>query len=165
VTGAFVLDFLAARDKSDETGFTLIELMIVVVIIGVLTSFALPNFAKMMHHAKVGRTASEMKSLSQAFVAYYAFAEQYPPDSHLTLPPGMDEYIKPSLWSDETPIGGHCNWDGPDSYPYAGLSIFPPEDISQSDRDMLDEMLDDGDLSQGRFRIGTSGRPTFIIEE
>jgi prepilin-type N-terminal cleavage/methylation domain-containing protein len=149
----------------DERGFTLIELMIVVVIIGVITSIALPNFARMIHNAKVGRTASEMRSISEAFVAYYASTGQYPPDSHDTLPPGMDEYLNPLLWSTKTPIGGHYNWEGPDSYPYAGLSIFPPEAVSQGDREMLDAMLDDGDLAQGRFRIGTNGRPTLIIEE
>jgi type IV pilus assembly protein PilA len=106
-----------------------------------------------------------MRSISQAFVAYFASNGTYPPDSHRTLPPGMDEYLNPSLWANETPIGGYYNWDGPDNYPYAGLSIFPPNDVPLSERQMLDELLDDGDLSQGRFRNGTNGRPTWIIED
>ena len=77
----------------------------------------------------------------------------------------MDEYQNPSLWANETPVGGYYNWDGPDSYPYAGLSIDPPSEVALSEREMLDELMDDGDLSQGRFRTGTNGRPTWIIEE
>ena len=139
--------------------------MIVVVIIGVLAAVAIPNFLSMQRKARVGRTASEMRSLSQAFVAYYASNGQYPADSHLTLPAGMSEYINPAIWANGTPIGGTYNWEGPDSYPYAGLSIFPADAAPVNELTMLDHMLDDGDLSQGNFRYGTNGRPTLIIEE
>jgi len=139
--------------------------MVVVVIIGVLASFAVPNYLNFQRNARVGRTASEMRSLSQAFVAYYAGNGQYPTDSHLTLPPGMSEYINPAIWANGTPIGGNYNWEGPDNYPYAGLSIFPSTAAPVNELKMLDFMLDDGDLSQGNFRYGTNGRPTLIIEE
>jgi type IV pilus assembly protein PilA len=75
----------------------------------------------------------------------------------------MSEFIKPRLWAEETPIGGFYNWEGPDSYPYAGLSIFscpaPAEEIA-----MLDQLLDDGDVATGHMRV-LNGRPTLIIEE
>jgi prepilin-type N-terminal cleavage/methylation domain-containing protein len=146
------------------SGFTLVELMIVVLFIGIIAGFALPNYVRATRNARIGRTATELKSLATAFVAYKAEHGVYPPDSHLTLPPGMATYIKASIWADGTPIGGTYNWEGPDGYPYAGLAIFG-SGATQQTLETLDNMLDDGNLAVGKFRLGTSGRPTFIIEE
>ncbi len=145
-------------------GFTLIELMIVILIIGILAAVGIPNYINYQKNAKVARTAQELRSLSQAFVAYLAENGDYPPDSHATLPAGMELYINPAIWADGTPIGGSYNWEGPDTYPYAGLAILDPT-IEARYVVALDAMLDNGDLATGRFRNGTSGRPTLIIEE
>jgi prepilin-type N-terminal cleavage/methylation domain-containing protein len=154
-----------SHNRPGDSGFTLVEVMIVVVIIGILAALALPQYARSQRKARIGRTAGELRNISTAFVTYYAANGRYPPDSHLALPPGMDEFLAPAIWADGTPIGGNYNWEGPDGYPYAGISIFPADAVPNEDLLVLDALLDNGDLASGRFRLGTSGRPTYIIEE
>ena len=54
----------------NQNGFTLIELMIVVVIIGILAAIAIPNFIAMQNRAKEGSTKANMHTLQLAAEDY-----------------------------------------------------------------------------------------------
>ena len=147
-------------------GFTLIELMIVIAIIGILSAIAIPNYIKYRNKAKIVSMISALKTFEIGFMDYAIDNGDFPPDSHIVLPdmPTMGNYISPTLWGETTPLGGTYNWEGPDNYPYAGISIFEGT-APQADFRRLDGMLDDGDLSQGKFRQTPNGRYTYIIDE
>ena len=52
-------------------GFTLIELMIVVAIIGILAAIAIPRFAQMLEKSREGSTKGNLGSLKSAASIYY----------------------------------------------------------------------------------------------
>ncbi len=53
-------------------GFTLIELMIVVAIIGILASIAVPKFAELIRKSKEGALRGNLASIRSALRIYYA---------------------------------------------------------------------------------------------
>ena len=154
----------------DEDGFTLIELLVVVAIIGIIAAIAVAAYTDQIDKARVAAVASDLRTFETGFLSYQTDTGIYPADSHLDppyhLPPGsgMERYLPPQRWSQISPLGGYYNWEGPDSYPYAGISLFEPS-AEASVFAMLDDKIDDGNLAQGRFRITPNGRYTLIIDE
>jgi general secretion pathway protein G len=59
-------------------GFTLIELMLAVSIVGVLASLAVPNYLDFVEKARVAMTVSELHGLTKEIKGYALGAEQYP---------------------------------------------------------------------------------------
>jgi type IV pilus assembly protein PilA len=74
------------RSLKRHAGFTLIELMIVVAIIGILAAIAIPNFIKFQARSKTGEARANLKGVYTAQKAYYQEHDSYG-DSFLASDP------------------------------------------------------------------------------
>lgn len=158
-------------------GFTLIELMVVIAILGILAAIAVPNYIRYRKKAQISEIASNLKNFKTGFIAYAVDTGDFPDDSHTdTGPYGLpnteiEDYIMLHEWVTPTALGGRYNWEGANTYwptypngsGYIGISIDGAT-APQKDLRFLDGLLDDGNLLTGTFRkIGS--RYTLIIDE
>jgi len=81
-----------------RSGFTLVELMVVIVIIGLLAGLVGTNVIKNIKKARITTAKAQIKTLEQAVLDYYMDVGQYP-DSSI----GLDALV-------EQPSGVE-NWD------------------------------------------------------
>lgn len=65
--------------KKAQSGLTLIELMIVVAIIGVLASIALPAYKDYTEKARISQAISDIAAIAVKIEAYWQDARAYPP--------------------------------------------------------------------------------------
>ncbi len=77
------------RASGSPAGFTLIELMIVVVVIGILAAIAIPNFVELQGRAKEGSVKANMHTIQMAVEDFSLLNDgQYPTSASSTVPDG-----------------------------------------------------------------------------
>lgn len=154
----------AYQPKQRHTGFTLVEVMIVVAIIALLAAIAVPNFVHAREKSRNAAFMSDLRTASGAFHMYAIENRGYPPNAGAgVLPTGMAPYLGSFPWVHGTPLGGRWNWDN-NLFGYrAGVAVGNPQ-ASDGQLNEIDAKIDNGDLNSGLFRTRPGGY-VYIIEE
>lgn len=66
------------KKRRNQKGFTLIELMIVIAIIGILAAIAIPQFSKYRAKSYNAANLADARNLKTDMEGYYAEWERYP---------------------------------------------------------------------------------------
>ena len=96
-----MIDMKTRSLQMRSAGFTLLEIMVVVIIIGVLAATIIPQFMGTTHDAKVSAAKADVSQLENALERFNLHMDRYPT---------MDEGLKVLV---EAPTGEDKKWRGP----------------------------------------------------
>ena len=153
-----------ASNRSRRAGFTLMEIMIVVVIIGLLAAMAIPAMQKVRRNAQHKRFVSDLRVFVQSFEQYAVENGSWPPNvGSGAVPANMTTALHIQVWTTENTLGGRWNWDR--NFHYAAAVTTTNAIVSDSEMKSIDASIDDGDLTTGIFRKASNRRFSYILEE
>lgn len=82
--------FIILKEQKMRKAFTLIELMVVVVIVGILISIAIPNFSRINEKARNASVMANMHTIQVEVELFSISKERYPQYiSEIILPPNL----------------------------------------------------------------------------
>ncbi|MEM8834326.1 MAG: type II secretion system protein [Planctomycetota bacterium] len=150
--------------------FTLVEILIVVVILGVLAAIVIPQFTTVNDEARQATFASNLRIIEDGCALFLVSNGVWPEDGGSgTIPDGLDEYIPVNDFENGTPIGGvwDCENDDAGDVVFAVGVHFDGTGETRDDDYMnaIDAMLNDGDVETGAFRRIADARYYTVMEE
>lgn len=145
------------RGFFNKPGFSLIELLVVIVVIGILAAVVVPNTIMAGDSARVAATAQDLRSIEKALEAYRNKTGAWPRNvGAAIMPPEIAPSFKKSdPFAKVVPTGGVYDYDGATRSrgprivvrSTSGNRIGSDDTIRQ-----IDAEIDDGDISTGRLR-------------
>jgi len=156
-------------------GFSLVEIMVVVLILSVLGMLAVPTVAKLQRRAKTATIMNDFRVFATAFETYAHEKGTWPAETAAGVcPPVMTSRVNVTAWTRTTPMGGKYNWENSQNHfgtqIQAAIAISAaagaplPLDVNQ----LLDleRTIDAGSFNWlgGNFQLGTGLVPLYVIQ-
>lgn len=167
-----------------EKAFTLIELMVVIAIIGVLSSVLAPQIFKQINKGKVAAAVSFVNALKTAAFSYYSDTEQWPADgstgtacltatSQGTCPSGwsgpyIDRWPSAGPWSGSTYSWSSANGAGGGLFGSGAVRVVAlaagSSTLTNSDIQEIDKKIDGSvDNSAGAVRYSSGATTAYLL--
>src|SRR5271168_4136145 len=103
--------------QAKKTGFTLVELLVVIGIIAVLIGILLPALARAREQANTIKCESNLRAIGQGIANYLTTFGSYPPSNFYV---GL--MINNGVQTPATPTQGYVHWS---SFLYFGTALEP----------------------------------------
>lgn len=152
--------------KHSKQGFTLIEIMIVVFVIGVLAAIAIPAFKNYLRNTRAATFASDIRTLSQAGAQCALESGWWVSDtSSGEFPEELEGYFSEKKFNLGTSLGGQWDFEQYDLGGFtSAVGVHRPTEGDEVFA-IVDKRIDDGNLSTGYFQKIANDRYYMIIEE
>jgi len=149
-----------------KEAFTLIELLIAIVVVGVMGSIAVPAIQKVVRNARATSFAHDIKVFAQAGAQYSLESGWWVEDTTTgKFPEELTGYISPQKFGLGSPLGGAWDFESFDEGNFASAVGVVDPSAGDNVFAIVDKRIDDGDLNTGFFQKTSNKRYYFIIED
>lgn len=157
-------------DRGCKQGFTLVEIMTVVAIISVLSSISIASYQKVRETVQLHGVVNDLRVFAAAYELYSFERGDYPGENEGLPDPAppvtaIESYLDGEKFMKAKPFGTYYDWDGKDAYGYAAISIRSANSIPSKLLRLLDEKMDDGDITTGNMLLTHNGtRLSYMLQ-
>lgn len=144
----------SAFSSKKTAGFTLMEIMIVAVLIGVLAAIAIPAFQKITKRSQNTAFVNDLRIATEAIQRYSLENGEWPPDGSGGIPSELIGYLPPpDRWNKPTPVGGMWTMKrGAEATDFQATFVVNGYVGGTSRASDIDAMFDDGDITTGSLQ-------------